>query len=138
MALIIHTTYFWLLPCGYDYKANAHFHVYVDQSGCGQRLLCRTNIIVQYKFMQPDNTPHIICINESCAYNCSFTVLLFYTSAVENTEWPLSGVTCRDSNIAANWLNPTFPFWYYNYVDKLHLNATCLYGNNTDLKVHTS
>ena len=81
--------------------------------------------------------PHIICINKSCTHNCSFMVLLFCTYAVENTEWPLSGVTCRDSNIAANWLNPTFPFRYYNYVDKLRLNATCLYGTKTDLKVLT-
>ena len=63
-------------------------------------------------------------------------VLLFCTSAVGNTEWPLSGVTCKDSNIAANWLNPTFPF-QYDYIDKLRLNATCLYGNKTDLKVLT-
>ena len=58
------------------------------------------------------------------------------TSAVENTEWPLSGVTCQDTNIAANWFNPTPPF-DYNYVENLHLNATCLYGNKTDLKVLT-
>lgn len=82
--------------------------------------------------------PHIICINKSGTHNCSFMVLLFCTSAVGNTEWPLSGVTCKDSNIAANWLNPAFPFLYNSYVDKLRLNATCLYGNNTDLKVHTS
>ena len=59
------------------------------------------------------------------------------TSAVENTEWPLSGVTCKDTNIAVKWLNPTFPF-EDDYVEKLHLSATCLYGNKTDLKVLTS
>ena len=63
-------------------------------------------------------------------------VLLLCTSAVENTKWPLSVVTCQDTNIAVKWLNPTSPF-DFNYVEKLRLNATCLYGNKTDLKVLT-
>ena len=64
------------------------------------------------------------------------SLMILCTFAVENTEWPLSGVTCQDTNIAVNWLNPTSPF-DYDYVKELHLNATCFYGNKTDLKVLT-
>lgn len=64
----------------------------------------------------------------------SVMVLLLCTSAAENMKWPFSSVSCQDSNIAVKWLNPTTPI-RYDYIEKLRLNATCLYGNKTDLKV---
>jgi len=48
--------------------------------------------------------------------------------------WPLSVSCQRRTNIRVEWLNPTAPFDSV-FVQSVHLNGTCLYGNRTDLKV---